>query len=91
MLEIARALQDQEGAHDGILALDEPTAALPPHEVEVLLAALKRYVAVGQSVLFESHRLDEVLEISDRVTILRDGKVVGTRSAEGSRGTSWSS
>jgi len=81
MLEIARALQDQEGASDGVLALDEPTAALPPHEVEVLLDALKRYVAAGQAVLFVSHRLDEVMEISDRVTVLRDGRLVGTRAA----------
>ena len=63
MVEIARALQDGEGSHRGVLILDEPTASLPPREVEVLLAALRRYAASGQAVLFISHRLDEVLDL----------------------------
>lgn len=82
MVEIARALQDQEGASDGVLALDEPTAALPPHEVEVLLDALRHYAAEGQAVLFVSHRLDEVMDLCHRVTVLRDGRKVGTASLD---------
>ncbi|WP_432975328.1 sugar ABC transporter ATP-binding protein [Dactylosporangium sp. CA-233914] len=78
-IAIARALQaeDDQGGQ-GLLILDEPTAALPSHEVELLFAALRRYVAAGRSVLFVSHRLDEVLDLADNVTVFRDGAVVGT-------------
>ncbi len=83
MIAIARALQDQDGSAEGVLALDEPTAALPPREVEWLLEMLRRYAAAGQSILFVSHRLDEVLSVADRITVLRDGKTVGTVPAAG--------
>ncbi|WP_347350589.1 sugar ABC transporter ATP-binding protein [Intrasporangium sp.] len=83
MLEIARALQDQQDASEGVLVLDEPTASLPPHEVEFLLGALKGFAEAGQGVLFISHRLDEVFDVSTRVTGLRDGQIVGTVPAEG--------
>lgn len=78
LVAIARALQDQDGVHDGVLILDEPTASLAAPEVERLLAALRRYAQDGQTIVFVSHRLDEVLSCSDRVSALRDGKHVGT-------------
>ncbi|AKI98284.1 ABC transporter ATP-binding protein [Kosmotoga pacifica] len=61
-----------------ILILDEPTAVLTPQEAEALFEAVRKMVADGASVIFISHKLDEVMEVSDRVTVLRSGKVVGT-------------
>jgi len=80
---IIRAVQDREDAHSGVLVLDEPTAALPAHEVDQLLASLRRYAAAGQTILYVSHRLDEVLSVADRVTVLRDGRKVATVDAAG--------
>ncbi|AFK06722.1 ATPase component of uncharacterized ABC-type transporter [Mesotoga prima MesG1.Ag.4.2] len=61
-----------------VIILDEPTAVLTPQETEILFKAMRKLVNEGSSVIFISHKLDEVLEISDRVTVLRGGKVVGT-------------
>ena len=61
-----------------LLILDEPTAVLVPQEVGTLFATLRRLVAGGLGVVFISHKLGEVREISDRVSVLRKGEMVGT-------------
>ncbi len=63
-----------------LLLLDEPTAVLTPQEVEDLFSTLRRMAREGHSLVFISHKLQEVMDISDRVTVLRDGEVIGTRS-----------
>ena len=66
-----------------LLILDEPTAALTGPETERLFAQIDRLRREGTSVLYISHRLEEVLRISDRVTVLRDGRLIATRPAIG--------
>jgi ribose transport system ATP-binding protein len=83
MVAIARALQDEDADMVTVLVLDEPTASLPAQEVELLLAALRRCAALGQTILYVSHRIDEVLEITDRVTVLRDGRLITTQDTAG--------
>jgi ribose transport system ATP-binding protein len=61
-----------------VIVLDEPTASLTPHEEDALFATVRRLRDAGTGVVYISHRLNEVLEITDRLTVLRDGKVVGT-------------
>ena len=73
-VEIVKALY--KGA--GLIILDEPTAVLTPQEVDDLFVTLRRMVAEGHSLIFISHKLGEVMAISDRITVLRDGKASGT-------------
>ena len=61
-----------------ILILDEPTAVLTPQEADALFATMRRMTEDGRSVIFISHKLHEVMKVSDRVTTLRDGRTVGT-------------
>jgi ABC-type sugar transport system ATPase subunit len=76
LVEIAKAL-----SHDArILVLDEPTAALTDSEVETLFVILNKLRARGVGMIYISHKLDEVFRISDRITVLRDGKTVGTNA-----------
>jgi ribose transport system ATP-binding protein len=74
---IARALSDT-GSGRLLLVLDEPTAALPSDDVSRLLDAIARLRDEGHGVLLVSHHLGEVLDIADRITVLRDGKVVAS-------------
>jgi ABC-type uncharacterized transport system ATPase subunit len=62
-----------------ILVLDEPTAVLTPQETEEIFDVLRRLAAGGHSIVFISHKLYEVLDIADRITVIRRGKVVGQR------------
>ena len=76
LVEIAKAL-----SHNArILVLDEPTAALTDSEVETLFGILSKLRARGVGMIYISHKLNEVLRISDRITVLRDGKTVGTNT-----------
>lgn len=74
-VEIVKAIY--RGAR--ILVLDEPTAVLTPQETTEVFAVLRRLRTERTSIIFISHKLDEVLEIADRITVIRRGKVVGTR------------
>jgi general nucleoside transport system ATP-binding protein len=66
-----------------ILILDEPTAVLTPQESQGLFATLRELTATGKTVILISHKLDEVLSIADRVTVLRQGKLVQTLDSRG--------
>ncbi|MEM9583000.1 MAG: sugar ABC transporter ATP-binding protein [Pseudomonadota bacterium] len=78
LVAIARALAvDSE-----FLVLDEPTASLPADEVERLFSALRPLRDRGVGMIYVSHRLDEIFQISDRVAVLRDGEMVGIRNID---------
>ena len=76
MIAIARAFQ----ASPSIMVFDEPTSALSREETENLMAIIRRLKTQGVGIIYITHRLEEVPEIADRVTIMRDGKVVSTAS-----------
>ena len=61
-----------------ILIFDEPTAVLTPQEIDELMAIMKNLAAEGKSILFISHKLNEIMAVSDRCTVLRKGKCIGT-------------
>jgi ribose transport system ATP-binding protein len=77
LVAIARAL-DAWTSTENVIVLDEPTAALHRDEAATLFAAIRHLASGGTGVIFVSHRLDEVVELADRVVGLRDGRVVGT-------------
>lgn len=64
--------------HNDILIFDEPTAVLTPQEINQLMITMKNLVNEGKSIIFITHKLDEIMEVCDRVTVLRRGKVIGT-------------
>ncbi|MER9839360.1 sugar ABC transporter ATP-binding protein [Mesorhizobium sp. M0145] len=79
IVEICRAL----ASRPRVLVFDEPTASLNDDQVGHLLDIIRKLKASGLGIIYVSHRLGEVLDISDRVTVLRDGHVVGTREIAG--------
>lgn len=78
LVEIAKALSFKAK----VIIMDEPTSALGPEEVEKLFEVIKQLKEQGIAIVFISHRLEEVFRIADRITILRDGKLVGYMSRE---------
>jgi ribose transport system ATP-binding protein len=84
LLAIVRAVEEirahtaDDGSQRGLLVLDEPTVFLPASDRDELFSIVREIAATRASILFVSHDLDEILEITDRVTVLRDGKVRGT-------------
>jgi len=75
MVEIAKALSQQAD----LIVMDEPSAILAGHELETLFAIIDALVKQGVTIIYISHRLDEVFQIASEVTVLKDGVVVGTR------------
>jgi len=75
IIEIAKALV----ANSKVLIMDEPTAALSDREVEALFKVIRSLREQGTGILYVSHRLDEITQIADRITILRDGQLIATR------------
>lgn len=78
MVEIAKALT----RNVRLLILDEPTSALSANEADILFSIIRHLKARGVTILFISHRLDEIFRIADRVTVMRDGEVVATRDVD---------
>jgi ABC-type sugar transport system ATPase subunit len=78
LIEIARAL----GQNARVFVMDEPTSALAEPEAERLFSNIERLVAAGASVVYISHRLEEMTRLAHRITVLRDGRQVFTRGAE---------
>ncbi len=77
-VEIAKAVSND----CKVLILDEPTSSLTAHEVEALFRIIEDLKAKGVSIVYISHKMDEILRISDEVTIMRDGKYIGTWDAK---------
>lgn len=76
MVEITRALSEKPR----LIVMDEPTASLSDYEVRLLFEAIRDLKRQGVGIIYISHRMDELFEIADRVTVLRDGKYVGTKN-----------
>ncbi|SLN76545.1 sugar ABC transporter ATP-binding protein [Oceanibacterium hippocampi] len=79
MVEIARAVRHNAR----VIIFDEPTASLTPEEIQHLFHLLRRLRSEGVGIIFISHALEEALKIADRITVLRDGKLVSTQPAVG--------
>jgi ribose transport system ATP-binding protein len=78
LIGFMRAIQEMDHERGEVLILDEPTAFLPGPSVKKIFSAIRNVARRGSSVVFVSHRLDEVMTIADRTSILRDGQMVDT-------------
>ncbi len=78
MVEIARAVSQQAR----IVVMDEPTSSLTPTEIKLLFDVIRRLTGMGMAVIYVSHKLEEVFEIADTVTVLRDGNLISTLPIE---------
>ncbi|MBO9521317.1 MAG: sugar ABC transporter ATP-binding protein [Nocardioidaceae bacterium] len=83
LVGLARALGSAEGSRSKVIVLDEPTTSLTMSETERLFDAVRRAARAGVAVLFVSHDMEEVLSLTDRVTVLRDGRVADSASTAG--------
>lgn len=79
MVEIAKALR----IDSSVVILDEPTSSLTDKEIDRLFAIMRQLKKEGKALLFVSHRMEEIFQIADRITILRDGKFIDSMMAEG--------
>ena len=79
MIELTKAIS----LNSRFLIMDEPTSSLTTKEIDNLFRIVRKLKATGTSILFISHRLEEIMEIGDRVTVMRDGKYIGTRQVDG--------
>lgn len=78
MIEICRALMCEAK----VIIMDEPTAALTASETEILFKVIKKLQKDGVSIIYISHRMEEIFELCDRITVLRDGQYVGTKETK---------
>ena len=81
--EIAKALSMDAR----VVVMDEPTSSLTPTEVALLFAVIRRLTSLGIAVLYVTHKLDEVFEIANTVTVLRAGRQLSTKPDDGLRNT----
>lgn len=81
-IAVARALHANPDTPVRLLVVDEPTATLPDNDVQQLLGIIRQVASSGVAVLYVSHRLDEVFEVAQRVSVLRDGRLVATELIE---------
>lgn len=77
MVEIAKAVS----MNAQIIIMDEPTSAISDKEVEALFEIIERFRKEGKGIIYISHKMDEIFQIADRITVMRDGKTVGTYNA----------
>ncbi len=77
LIEIVKAIS----LSSKVIVMDEPTSAITEHEVETLFAQIRRLKSEGVAIIYISHKMDEIFQICDTITVLRDGKFIGTDAA----------
>ncbi len=78
MVEIIRAI----AFNANIIIMDEPTSSLTDNEIEILFRMIRKLASEGKAIIYISHKMDEIMEIADTVTVIRDGKTIGTAPIE---------